>query len=386
VARDLVAGVAKPADLERMTEVFEHARVQDPDLRQAMLDALEREPADNLAQLRATIAGFEEQQASRERAAREAEQARLEAERSAAETRAARREALLSAVSLQVWPTLDAEERADVLGGHGETGKSFDKQDNADLEWAQSTWEPVTGCLHPCTYCLPRDLANQPRMAEHYPHGFAPTLRPRTLLAPRGKKPPKEAATDARYRNVLTCWTADLFGPWVPRAWIEAVLREIADAPAWEFFCLTRFPERLAELDLPANFWIGATVDVQARVAATEAAFAKLRPGKRWLAVAPMLEPLRLTRPELFDSLVIGGAEASSRTPAWQPPFEWIAELVRQARTAGVPVYFQPSLLGHRLRELPFEATSAADLVELPAVFRRLDPPDGDEARAGEAA
>jgi hypothetical protein len=170
-----------------------------------------------------------------------------------AEVQAKRREALPSAVSVEQWLGLDPEERADLLGGHGETGPSFRKYGHGDPDVAMHGWDPLTGCLHTCPYCYARAIAEDKPRAQDYPHGFAPTLRPRALRAPRGRKPAKEAATDVRYRNVLACRLADLFEPHVPKEWTEAILREMGDAPDWKFILSRKSPERLAEFDLPTN-------------------------------------------------------------------------------------------------------------------------------------
>ena len=173
---------------------------------------------------------------------------------------------------------------------------------------------------------------------------------------------------------------ADMFGRWVPREWIEASLAMVREAPEWNFLCLTKFPKRMAEFDIPANAWMGTTVDLQARVAAAEAAFANVGSTVRWLSCEPMLEPLRFRHLDRFHWIVIGGASRTVSTPEWRPPFEWVADLVRQAREARLKVYFKTNLgtAARRILELPFDAPIAADPVEAPAVFHYL-------ARSGRA-
>lgn len=277
-------------------------------------------------------------------------------------------------VSLTEYKTLESDERAHLIsltGDDGDAGK-FNKQENDAIEWAQWSWNPVTGCEHNCPYCYARDIANDPKMAKVYPHRFEPAFRPLTVLAPRSMKVPKEAETDTRFRNVFTCSMADLFGRWVPKEWIETVLREIRAAPQWNFLCLTKFPKRMAEFDIPANAWMGTTVDLQARVPNAEAAFEKIKAGVRWLSVEPMLEPLKFKHLERFNWMVIGGASRSSETPEWKPPMDWVIDLVGQAREAGVKVYFKTNLLGKRLLELPFDAPIPEETEGPPAEFRYL--------------
>ena len=202
-------------------------------------------------------------------------------------------------VSLEQWKNLSTDERNSLLSTSRSDVKhvpSFNRQESDAIEWAQWSWNPVTGCKHTCPYCYARDIASSARMAKAYPHGFAPAFRPAALLAPRQKKPPQEAESDTRYRNVFTCSMADLFGGWMPKEWIEAVLNEIRNAPEWNFLSSDEISDAHSPVRYPPNAWMGTTVDLQARVANAEAAFAEIKSGVRWLSIEPMIEPLKLPR------------------------------------------------------------------------------------------
>jgi protein gp37 len=210
-------------------------------------------------------------------------------------------------------------------------------------------------------------------MAKVYPDGFAPTLHPASLFTPRSMKVPKEAKGDTRFRNVFTCSMADLFGRWVPREWIDTALREMRAAEQWNFLCLTKFPKRMAEFEIPPNVWMGTTVDLQARVANAEAAFAKVNSKIRWLSIEPMIEPITFKHLDRFQWVVIGGASASKETPEWRPPFPWIADLVGQARAAGAAVYMKTNLgIENRILEMPFDAPIQSDPQIAPPEFHYL--------------
>lgn len=125
------------------------------------------------------------------------------------------------------------------------------------IDWCDSTWNPVTGCLHGCEYCYARRIAERFRAREiydpecqcqrnliergmlkgigkplelnypweqknkdgsitnaAYPFGFTPTFHRYKLDEPqRWKKP----------RTIFVCSMADLFGEWVPDEWIKQV-------------------------------------------------------------------------------------------------------------------------------------------------------------------
>jgi protein gp37 len=258
----------------------------------------------------------------------------------------------------------------------GRAGKrTMNKQDNTDIEWADWSWNPISGCLHGCPYCYARNIA-----FEIYPDdvGFAPTLWLDRLTAPRNQKVPADAERNVARKNIFTCSMADLFGRWVPDEWIERVLAEVAANPQWNFLFLTKFPKRMTDFDVPENAWMGTTVDLQARVANAEKAFEKVRARVRWLSIEPMLEPLAFANLKLFDWVVIGGAsptraiDGTPSTPAWAPPLDWIVKLHEQARAAGCKVYYKTnSGLSDaiRLREYPGRDSEP---LQAPEVFNYL--------------
>lgn len=211
---------------------------------------------------------------------------------------------------------------------------------NEMVDWAWWTWNPVTGCEHSCIYCYALYYTNR-----FYPEKFAPTFHPERLKAPHNTPLPPEAATDIGARNVFVCSMADLFGKWVPQEWIDAILDEVRAAPQWNFLFLTKFPQRLAEIQWPENAWVGTTVDAQYRVEIAEKAFRKVEASVKWLSCEPLRERLTFSSLAMFDWVVLGGQSASSQAPAFQPPWEWVAHLMQQVWEAGCLLYWKPNLL-----------------------------------------
>ena len=267
-------------------------------------------------------------------------------------------------VTLDAWQRLTPAEQMALLIGGGKGG--FNRQTNRDIEWADQSWNPVTGCLHDCPYCYARDIA-----VDVYPEevGFSPTLWLERLAAPAHHGVPQDADQKPSRKNVFVCSMADLFGRWVPDEWIEAVLATARKNQQWNFLFLTKFPRRMSEFAIPGNAWMGTTVDLQARVANAERAFENMPEGIiRWLSLEPMLEPLKFKRLELFDWVVIGGAspskatDGSQATPAWNPPIDWLVDVHRQARSAGCKIYYKTNCgLSDmtRIREFPGTADKA---------------------------
>lgn len=262
---------------------------------------------------------------------------------------------LPNVITLDYWKQLSADQQRLAVQVPPDSRATFNKQKGTSIEWAQWSWNPVTGCKHNCAYCYARDIANR-----FYDHKFQPALIPSRLTAPFSVAVPPQAERDTAYRNVFTCSMADLFGRWVPQPWIDAVLDTVHAAPQWNFMFLTKFPIRLSEQDWPTNAIVGASVDTQIRVKSTIKAFKKLKQSSNaaytWLSLEPLLEPLQFDSLEMFDLIVIGGASRSSQTPEWVPPTSWYEALLWQARQDGCRIYMKDNL-NYRPRELPWGST-----------------------------
>jgi protein gp37 len=263
------------------------------------------------------------------------------------ETRPAER-----AYSVAEWTALDPATRRQIIAAGFDCAEKLNEQPTDAIEWARRSLNTVTGCLHNCPYCYARDIAER-----IYPQGFAPTFYPSRLGAPAHEPLPPEAAGDRAYRHIFANSMSDLFGQWVPAEWIDATIEMARRNSQWTFLVLTKFPQRAAEFEFPKNWWMGTTVDAQARVANAEKAFAKIRCGTKWLSVEPLLQALQFEQLDLFQWVVIGGASPSAQTPAYVPPLRPFAQLVTDASAAGLAVYCKTNLRlpeTMRLREFPW--------------------------------
>jgi protein gp37 len=226
---------------------------------------------------------------------------------------------------------------------------TFNETTGDGISWAAWSWNPVTGCLHGCTYCYAREIAN--RYKESYPAGFSPLFHHERLDAPANTKIPDKHREEPAYRRVFVCSMADLYGRWVPDEWINQVHESMLATPQWEYLLLTKFPARYVGLDLPPRAWVGTSVDEQKRVRIAEDAFRKIDGvAVKWLSLEPLKEPLEFTDLSMFDWVVIG-AQTETRqpdglVPAFAPQFDWVARIVHQAREEGCRVHLKPNLLG----------------------------------------
>lgn len=229
------------------------------------------------------------------------------------------------------------------------------------IDWCDSTWNPVTGCLHGCEYCYARGIANrfsgggekwtdddlfvldekfyaeESEKACPYPYGFKPTFHRYKLDEYANKKS----------RNVFVCSMADLFGSWVPDSWIEDVFDSCRKAPQHNYLFLTKNPGRYIELEnyrrlpLADNFWFGSSVTKMSDKYTwfTEKKF------KWFLSVEPMLEDLgQMDEEDPKPEWVIVGAETGQRKDKVVPDRKWIESLLTECRKYGIPLFMKSSL------------------------------------------
>jgi len=248
------------------------------------------------------------------------------------------------------------------------------------IDWCDSTWNPVTGCLHGCEYCYARGIAKrfggwtdsdgdtyhdeiirngeQIRELDNplyvargekpgkylkapYPYDFIPTLHRYRLNEYIGKKD----------RNIFVCSMADLFGEWVPDSWIEEVFKACEKAPQHNYLFLTKNPKRYDEYGVKSytikgtfNLWYGMSVTNDDEFQKTY-----LLPEycHTFISVEPILEDLNIVEGDLrFQCLdwVIIGAETGRRKDKVIPKREWIEDIVNECRKAKIPVFMKSSL------------------------------------------
>lgn len=275
------------------------------------------------------------------------------------------------------------------------------------IDWCDSTWNPVTGCLHGCEYCYARGIANRfgggnrfdlppnkewrkgreddsdtvlmgdfayhsngglhvldepaisysyipykdgdPKKKAPYPYFFDPTFHHYKLDEPaRWTKP----------RNIFVCSMADLFGAWVPLEWIREVFGACLKAGQHRYIFLTKNPRRMRELeakgelpDLP-NFWYGSTVETYPDGPAENCWNALFIPNDDYglvkahtfVSIEPIMGDFEKQGITNNVDWVIVGAETGNRAGKIVPDRRWIENLITLCDIAEVPLFMKDSL------------------------------------------
>ena len=250
------------------------------------------------------------------------------------------------------------------------------------IDWADMTWNPVTGCLHGCEYCYARKIAErfsgfapeenddwkldttnqiadlggmQARRQKDgkivpapYPFGFWPTFHRYRLDEPQRIKKPQ---------TIFVCSMADLFGDWVPDEWIQKVFDACQNAPWHRYLFLTKNPKRYNEIrtnrtrgisisrDLRNRVWLGATATTQEQLYFAASALEDAdQTVFTFLSIEPIFEPVSVYEIDCFANWVIIGAETGNRKNKPVVCKWWIDDIVKQCKDMNVPIFMKESL------------------------------------------
>src|SRR5882762_5738502 len=206
------------------------------------------------------------------------------------------------------------------------------------IEWTEQTWNPVTGCtkLSPgCKHCYAETMARRLKAmgARGYERGFKVTLHPGRLEWPLERRAP-------------TTWfvnsMSDLFHDEVPDAFIDRVLDTIRRSPQHTYQVLTKRADRLplffATREVPANVWLGVSVEDRKYGVPRIEHLRQVHAGIRFLSVEPLLQDVGELDLRGIHWVIVGG-ESGAKARPMKP--EWVQNVKRQCEASGVAFFFK---------------------------------------------
>ena len=237
------------------------------------------------------------------------------------------------------------------------------------IEWADSTWNPITGCYHGCDYCYARRIAERfrpfdlPHLTDGgalnginelkspiiteckdgkgricaYPYGFEPTFHRYRLDEYKNKIG----------RTIFVCSMADLFGDWVPDSWIDEVFEACERAPQHNYLFLTKNVKRYIEYGVPIadNMWYGTSITKWDEVARFDHLPAICN---TFVSIEPLLEDIKPEKCNIMFRQVdwfIIGAETGRRKGKVTPKKEWVDKICEEADITQMAVFMKDSLI-----------------------------------------
>ncbi|GAG50147.1 unnamed protein product [marine sediment metagenome] len=155
----------------------------------------------------------------------------------------------------------------------------------------------------------------------------------------------KKAGKLPKGTKIFVGSSADMWGDWVPKEWIDAVLAVCSQYKGLEFQFLTKNPKRYIEFRIPSNCIRGITVDTNKRVFEYEDNCIHID----FISFEPLLEKLEyktlfLIKYSDAQWIIIGG---DSTPGAAKPPDEWADEIIDWVRMDDMRVWVKDNYKYH---------------------------------------
>ena len=213
--------------------------------------------------------------------------------------------------------------------------------ENSTIEWADSTWNPVTGCTkvsRGCDNCYAERFAERFRGVASHPFemGFDLTIREERLGQPlRWKRP----------RQVFVNSMSDLFHKEIPKTFVDRVFDVMEQADWHVFQVLTKrsslmrdyLRSRYRDSVVPSHIWCG--VSVEDRAALVRVKHLQESPiALRFLSMEPLLDSVGDFDVSGISWIIVGG-ESGPRARPVQP--EWICEVRDLCENNRIPFFFK---------------------------------------------
>lgn len=208
---------------------------------------------------------------------------------------------------------------------------------STSIEWADSTWNPVTGCTKissGCVNCYAERLALRLQAMGNpsYKNGFSLTLHDDLLNLPLIWKKPQ---------NVFVNSMSDLFHEDIPFEFIQCVFDVMHRANWHRFQILTKRSEKMIELSRQLTWaphiWLGVTVEEQ-KYAYRINHLQQTEASVKFLSLEPLLGPIINLDLHDIDWVIVGG-ESGPKSRLIKE--EWIIDIRDQCKSQNVPFFFK---------------------------------------------
>jgi protein gp37 len=213
---------------------------------------------------------------------------------------------------------------------------------NSSIEWTETTWNPLGGCIHcssGCLRCYAAAFANRyvgvPGHA--YELGFIPRLVPLELSTPLRWRDP---------RRIFVNSISDFFLELVPDEFIIDVARVMVMANWHTYQVLTKRAKRMQELlatklqfaAIAPHIWWGVSVENRLQGVPRIDHLRQAPATVRFLSVEPLLENLGTIDLTGIHWVIVGGESGPKCRPMARA---WARSIRDQCKAVKVPFFFK---------------------------------------------
>ena len=213
--------------------------------------------------------------------------------------------------------------------------------DSTQIEWTDSTWNPVTGCTKVtagCDFCYAERFSERFRGVKGHPfeNGFDLTLRPERLQQPLKWRQP---------RRIFVNSMSDLFHKEVPAAFIDSVFDTMEQAPWHTYQVLTKrsslmtryLSRRYKDALAPRHIWVGVSIE-DAKNTARLAHLKAARAATKFVSFEPLIGPVGPVSLKGIDWAIVGGESGPRARPMDEA---WVLEVRDQCKADKVAFFFK---------------------------------------------
>jgi protein gp37 len=213
--------------------------------------------------------------------------------------------------------------------------------DSTQIEWTDSTWNPVTGCTKVtagCDFCYAERFSERFRGVPGHPfeNGFDLTLRPNRLEQPLHWREP---------RRIFVNSMSDLFHKDVPVSFIDAVFDTMEKASWHTYQVLTkrsslmvrylrnRYGTKLA----PVHIWLGVSIE-DAKNAVRLKHLKTAQAATKFVSFEPLIGSVGDVDLEGIHWVIVGGESGPRARPIEE---EWVIEIRDRCKRQKVAFFFK---------------------------------------------
>lgn len=213
--------------------------------------------------------------------------------------------------------------------------------DSTQIEWTDSTWNPVTGCTKVtagCDFCYAERFSERFRGVKGHPFefGFDLQVRPERLEQPLKWRQP---------RRIFVNSMSDLFHKEVPTPFIDAVFDTMEEASWHTYQVLTkrsslmaRYLRKRYEGGLaPQHIWLGVSIEDAKNTVRLN--HLKVAPASvRFVSFEPLIGPVGQVDLKGIDWVIVGGESGPRCRPIEE---DWVIEIRDRCKVDKVAFFFK---------------------------------------------